>query len=108
MIREEGPCGCIMQVGGDKTLTGATATTAACPCACCREGCRCVETKGKCDCAERIETAAKEHRPTTSSVMAPMGCVVELGEEDVCGTCGMPGCRCIARQGRCDCPKVEK
>lgn len=108
MIRKEGPCGCITQVGGDEALGATTTTPAKCPCVSCGEGCRCVETKGRCDCAERIETANKEHRLTTASVTAPVGCVVELGEEDVCGTCGRAGCRCIALKGSCQCPAVAK
>lgn len=103
MIRTEGPCGCIMEVGGD-ALGATTTTPAKCPCV----SCRCVETKGRCDCAARTEMAAKKHLPTTASVTAPVGCVVELGEEDVCGTCGRAGCRCIALKGSCQCPVVAK
>ena len=77
VIRKEGPCGCIMQVGGDEAPGATTTTPAKCHCVSCGEGCRCVETKGRCDCRERIETAAKEHRPTTSSVEAPVGCAMD-------------------------------
>ena len=96
VIRKQVPCGCITQVGGDEALGATTTPPAKCPCG---EGCRCAEIKGRCDCAERT---------TTSSVEAPVGCVVELGEKDVCGTCGRAGCRCIALKGSCQCPAVAK
>ena len=112
LMQKEAPCGCIMQVGAGEAMgTTTTTTTSKCPCECCGEGCRCIEVKGKCDCAEKMQAAAQEvhHAATTpamvstTTVTAPVGCVVEAGNEETCPTCGGKGCKCIALKGRCDC-----
>lgn len=105
VMRTEGPCGCVVEVGSSQAgATPANTTSPKCSCTCCGHNCRCTETKGRCDCAERMEAAAKKDQPTTICAEAPKGCALELGGSDVCATCGRKGCRCIALKGRCECP----
>lgn len=103
LLHREAPCGCVIQMGsgsGEEGLQQKATTTAGeggggggCPCEECGAGCRCIATKGKCDCGGK----------GMAKVVAPLGCTVDTGSEEVCPTCGMKGCRCIATKGRCDC-----
>jgi hypothetical protein len=107
LAEAEGPCGCIVEVGSEETGEMSTSTHGRCTCSCCGANCRCIQSKGRCNCAERMKSAAEAHRPTTGKVVAPPGCVVEIGAEDVCSTCGLKGCRCDHTKGRCECSVQE-
>lgn len=95
-LAKETPCGCVQQAGEG-------GGGAVCSGACCGEGCRCAQLKGKCDCAERLQ--ANETTAMGQEERVPKGCIVEAGvtEGEACGVCGVKGCHCMELKGRCDC-----
>jgi hypothetical protein len=99
------PCGCIQQASEREGEGGGKSTT--CAEACCGTGCRCMELKGRCDCAERLQ--AHETTAMGKEERVPKGCIVEAGASgaEACPTCGVQGCHCIEIKGSCDCPVAQ-